>query len=249
MPSDLQVVRRVLSSHPLFALYFEAAIDAMEKGEQNRSVLIGKSGQGVALSIDFSVITVRTTVGELTEDELAEAVAVDRPAELHLEPGHLAPAQRFLNRRIMHEKCLRYYRLNAPTGFALDSRCRLLTRSDERIVAAFYRDFYPATIFSPFMLDHPFMGLFDGDQLRSCAGVVVQSSVLGSANLGNFLTDPAWRGRGLAKAVARSLIGERERAEYRTFLLATTDDNIAARRVYQALGFHAFEERPQLTIP
>jgi ribosomal protein S18 acetylase RimI-like enzyme len=246
--SELAQLRRLLALHPLFTLYFEAGIDALARGEHNRSVLVGKTGRGLALSIDFSGLTVRTTVGELAEDELMAVIAVAGPAEFHLEFGHLEFALRLLAPRILAEKRLRYYQLKAPTGFAMDPRCRFLTRADERIVASFFRDFYPTTIFSPWMLDQPFMGLLESGRLRSCAGVVVQNHLLGLANLGNFLTHPDWRGMGFAKTVARSLIHKLEEAGLHGFLLATTDDNIPARRVYEALGFCAFEERPQLNI-
>jgi GNAT superfamily N-acetyltransferase len=246
--SNVEQVRQLLAFHPLFSLYFEAGIDALARGEHNRSVLIGKAGRGVALSIDFSSLTVRTTVGALAEAELADVVAIDRPAELHLEHDHLEYARRLLGSRITAEKRLRYYQLKAPTGFAMDPRCRFLTRADERIVETFFRDFYLTTIFSSWMLDNPFMGLFEGGQLRSCAAVVVQNPRLGLANLGNFLTHPDRRGRGFAKAVARSLIHELEKAGLHGFLLATTDDNIPARQVYATLGFRVFEERPQLNV-
>jgi ribosomal protein S18 acetylase RimI-like enzyme len=244
---DLQEVRRRLAFHPLLTLYFEAAVDAVAKGESNRGLLIGGAG-GVVLSIDFAGLTVRTTVGKLTESELTDGVLSNRPAELHLEDGHLEFARRLLGARIIAEKRLRYYRLDSPSTFAFDQRCRLLTRKDEQIVESFYGKFYPGTVFSPWMLDNPFVGLFDDGQLRSCGGVIVQSHATGIANLGNFLTHPMWRGLGFAKSVAKSLVGKLEEAGFRTFLLATTDDNIPARRVYEAIGFGAFEERAQLNV-
>jgi ribosomal protein S18 acetylase RimI-like enzyme len=114
-------------------------------------------------------------------------------------------------------------------------------------VEALFRS-YPATIFSAWMLDGVLMGLFEGDELCCCGGVVVESKSLELANLGNFLTQPQWRRRGLAKVVAKSLIHKLERDGYRCFLLATTEDNKPAQRVYDELGFRVFEERPQLNV-
>jgi len=116
------------------------------------------------------------------------------------------------------------------------------------IVAVFFARNYPSTIFSPWMLAQHFYGLFEHNELRSCGGVVVSNLKLGSANLGNFLTSPNHRGRGLAGAVASTLIHDLEAEGLYTFVLATTEEDVPARRTYERLGFHVVETRPQVDV-
>ena len=80
------------------------------------------------------------------------------------------------------------------------------------IVAVFFARNYPSTIFSPWMLAQHFYGLLEHNELRSCRGVVVSNLKHGSANLGNFLSSPNHRRRGLAGAPARSFMIWRPRA-------------------------------------
>jgi len=116
------------------------------------------------------------------------------------------------------------------------------------IVAVFLARNYPSTIFSPWMLAQHFYGLFEHNELRSCGGVVVSNLKHGSANLGNFLSSPNHRRRGLAGAVASTLIHDLEAEGLYTFVLATTEENVPARRTYERLGFHVVETRPQVDV-
>lgn len=243
-----ECARRILAHHAHFHLYFEAALAAQADLQTHRQILIGAGLAGVALSIDFAGVTIRTTVGELAPDEIREAITTLRPAELHLEPAHLAPALGWVKDRIIARKSLRYYRLDAAVRFAMDPRCRWLGRDDEPLVSACFRDHYPTTVFSSWMLDDKFLGLFEGGELLACGGVIVRNRPLRAANIGNMLTHPAHRGRGLAKAVARSLIGALAAEEMSVFLLAATEDNPAAWHAYQAVGFRLVDTRPQLDL-
>ena len=89
---------------------------------------------------------------------------------------------------------------------------------------------------------------FEHNELRSCGGVVVSNLKHGSANLGNFLSSPNHRRRGLAGAVASTLIHDLEAEGLYTFVLATTEENVPARRTYERLGFHVVETRPQVDL-
>jgi len=246
--SDADAARRVIGGRAVFQLYFEAAIESLPQNTGNRQILIGTGGQGVSLSIDFEGTTIRSTVGELHESELTEVVAVSGRAELHLEPAHLGFVRTRLATRISSVRQLRYYRLNAPTGLTVDPRCRLLGPADETVLAEFFQRHYPSTIFSAWMLHQPFVGLFEGAELRACGGVVASSRTLHSANLGNFLTDPQYRGGGLAKSVAGTLIHFLEENGLRTFLLGATEDNVSAWRAYERIGFRIIETRPQVDV-
>jgi RimJ/RimL family protein N-acetyltransferase len=153
-----------------------------------------------------------------------------------------------LNGPIIAIQQLSLYRLDAPTLLESDPRCRRLEPEDESIVAVFFARHYASTIFSSWMLAQHFYGLFEQNELRACGGVVVSSRKIGSANLGNFLTSPDHRGRGLAGAVASTLIHALEADGLHTFVLGTTEENLPARRTYERLGFHLVETRPQVDL-
>ena len=247
-PDIIAVVQDLLRSHPHFLLYFEAALSAPANDKSNRKILVGIKCRGLALSIDFERVTIRTTVGDLSDAELLEAVTVPRRGELHLEAHHLDFTRTRLGNRIVAIKQLKLYRLDAPTFLEADPRCRRLGSEDESIVAVLFARDYPVSIFSSWMLAQHFYGLFEQNELRSCGGVVVSNLKLGSANLGNFLTSPNHRGRGLAGAVASTLIHDLEAKGLHTFVLATTEENVPARRTYERLGFHVVETRPQVDL-
>jgi GNAT superfamily N-acetyltransferase len=244
----MEWVRRFLACRPQLLLYFEAAVRALGRGLDNRAVLIGRDARGLALSIDFDSVTVRTTAGDLDPDELREVAGVLRRAELHLEPAHLDEVFRHSRRRVEAVRRLRYYRLDSPAGLRFDPRCRRLGPEDLELVAAFFAAHYPATIFSSWMLDEPFIGLFERGALAACGGTVASEASLAACNLGNFLTHPAHRGRGLARAVAASLITELESRGFLTFTLGTFEENVPACRTYEGIGFRVSELRVQVEL-
>jgi predicted GNAT family acetyltransferase len=104
-------------------------------------------------------------------------------------------------------------------------------------VEAFYRASYPGNWFDPRMLETgQYYGLRRNGTLASVAGIHVYSPSERVAAIGNVATDPALRGRGLARAVCARLVNE---------LLKTVDhvglnvkaDNAAAIAAYERLGF------------
>src|SRR5262249_40959997 len=125
-PDIVAVVQGLLRSHPHFLIYFEAALSAPVNDTSNRKILVGIRRRGLALSIDFERVTIRTTVGDLSDAELLEAVTVPRSAELHLEAHHLDFTRTRLGNRIVAIKQLKLYRLDAPTFLEADPRCRRL---------------------------------------------------------------------------------------------------------------------------
>ena len=158
-PDIIAVVQDLLRSHPHFLLYFEAALSAPVNDKSNRKILVGMKRRGLALSVDFERITIRTTVGDLSDAELLEAVTVPRRAELHLEAHHLDFTRARLSNRVVAIKQLKLYRLNSPTFLEADPRCRRLGSEDESIVAVFFARNYPSTIFSPWMTCSAFLRL------------------------------------------------------------------------------------------
>jgi ribosomal protein S18 acetylase RimI-like enzyme len=87
------------------------------------------------------------------------------------------------------------------------------------------------------MLELPFVGIREGGELVAAAGTIILSERLGGCHVGHFLTHPAHRGRGLARAAARGLLEVLAKRGIRTFMLGVTEDNLPARRVYEGLGF------------
>src|SRR5215471_18883323 len=158
-PDTVTVVQDLLRSHPQFLLYFEAALSASVNDKSNRKILVGIKRRGLALSIDFERVTIRTTVGDLSDAELLEAVTVPRRAELHLEAHHLDFTRACLSNRVVAIKQLKLYRLDAPTFLEADPRCRRLGSGDESIVAVLFARDYQASIFSSWMLAQHFLRL------------------------------------------------------------------------------------------
>jgi ribosomal protein S18 acetylase RimI-like enzyme len=249
LDQEISWIRVFLKDSPLFLLYFECAIDDLRRqGLDNRSFHIGKNRKGLIQSIAFDGITIATAVGELDESELTALLAFPAQLELHVETDHAAILIPASGPRLKKVSLLQYYRLSLHRSFQRDPRCRWLTEDDFEVVSAFYRKHYPQTVFSKWMLKLPFVGLFEQDELVSSAGVIIAHDGLGSCNLGNFLTAPHSRGKGLARTVAEHLIEELRGRGIQTVLLGTTSDNLAACRAYEKLGFEVFATRPQLDL-
>lgn len=244
--TQVQAARRLVAHRLQFRIYVEALLAASPDDNANRRVLLGRSGG--ALSIDFSAATVRTLIGALDPTETAEAVTVDRRAELHIEPDQVEIVQKRYAGRITAIKQLKLYELSGPINSSADPRCRQLTGVDLPMVAAFYQRFYPTTIFSAWMLENPFYGLFEDGLLRAAGGVTASAEKVGAANLGNFLTDPDRRGRGFAGVVTSTLIHDLTAAGFDHFALATNEENRAAWRCYERIGFRLVERRPQVDL-
>jgi len=245
-PVQVEAVRFATQHRIQFAIYVEATLSAPPDDGANRRILFGR--QGVALTIDFAKVTVRTLIGALSAPELAVAVAVDRRAELHIEAGQIEAVRALLAGRITGVKTLRLYEMTGPGIGLADPRCRRLRADDLPLVAEFYERFYPSTVFSAWMLENPFYGLFEGGSLLAAGGVVAASERLAAANLGNFLTHPGHRGRRLAGAVTASLTRALHEGGVRRFALATNVENRSAWRCYERAGFGLAEERPQVDL-
>ncbi|MFD2261626.1 GNAT family N-acetyltransferase [Lacibacterium aquatile] len=235
-------LERLLAPHPVFRLYFHAAVAA---GERNRSAYLSDDGTGAALAISFAKQGIRTLIGELPDDIIRALANLPTVGELHLEARHLEAAKSVLSGRIKNTRGLRYYA--RPTErMEVDPRCRRLTPADHALVSHFFDSFYPAAIFSPWMLEGPFIGLFKDGQLLACGGVVAQAK--GAANIGNFLTHPAHRGRFLGKTVLSCLINTLAEDGIGEVTLGTNQDNLSACLLYEAFGFQMVEERLQLDL-
>ncbi|MEO8811314.1 MAG: GNAT family N-acetyltransferase, partial [Caulobacteraceae bacterium] len=187
-----------------------------------------------------------TAIGRMDPDEEVALADVAGAAELHVECSTADRISAVLGARLRDRQGMRYYRLDGRPRMEPDRRCRTLGPADLDSVSKMFRAHYPESVFSRWMLEQPFIGLFEDDALLACGGVIAAAG--GIANLGNFLVVPAARNRGLARAVAATLT--HQLADHGTELstLGTTDKNPAACRAYEAIGFRCYDRRVQLDL-
>jgi ribosomal protein S18 acetylase RimI-like enzyme len=241
-PMQQDALGRLLAHHPVFDLYFRAALAA---GDRGRSAYLSDDGRGAALAIRFARKSINTLIGLLPDAAVRALADLPTAGEIHLEPQHLDLAKEILGDRIRTVRGLRYY-ARVPEDYPLDPQCRRLTPAEGALVGHFFDSFYPGAIFSDWMLEDTFLGLFRDGQLLACGGVVVRAG--SSVNIGNFLTHPARRGRFLGKAVLTSLLGQLAAEGVTQVTLGTNDDNLSACLLYEACGFQLIEQRLQLDL-
>jgi len=121
-----------------------------------------------------------------------------------------------------------------PTGLRSPVR---LGPTDEPEILEFYEAAYPDHWFNPRMLATGcYLGARVDGRLASVAGIHVYSPQYRVAALGNIATLPEYRGRGLAGHLTYQLCrGLSRTVDY--IGLNVREDNPAARRCYQRLGF------------
>lgn len=245
---DLLWAKSFLQDRIPYSLYFQCQLDAMGEASDRRGLYIGKDRRGLILAIAFDGADVFTTVGDLTEDELKLTASSDRVSELHVDVSHLDKLLSICGARVQKVDDLLYYRLDYAAPLTCDARCRLLTDADYMQAKAFYDEFYAETVFSRWMLNLPFCGLFDNGTLIAAGGAIIWSKEIQMCNIGNFLTHPDYRGRGYARAVTRHLLALLNGEGMQTFTLGTNELNRAAQRVYESLGFRLVERRKQIDL-
>ena len=79
-------------------------------------------------------------------------------------------------------------------------------------------------------------GAFEGARLISVAGLNAAYGRL--AQVGGVYSCPAGRRKGLSRAIMRKLMAD-SRQRFARLILFTGEDNVAARRLYESLGFQA----------
>ena len=123
-----------------------------------------------------------------------------------------------------------------------------VTPADLDAIRDFYRDSYPANWFDPRMLETGhYRGIREGADWCAVAGVHVYSPRYGVAALGNIVTAPAHRGRGLGRAVTAAVC----RALLQTTAVIGLNvhvDNAAARACYDRLGFAPVVELDEVLL-
>lgn len=246
-PEETGWVTDFLGSDGILPLYFDTAIEDLGRGIDNRLILIGRGRQGMVLGIRFAGLEAFTIVGELEDDELGTTCARPMPGELHVTEAMAARLRPSLADRLQAELPMRTETC-AIGGHTADPRCTILGAAAADQLAAFYDAYNPRHVFSPWMLQHPFVAVAEQGEILAGAGVLALNRRLGWALIGNFLTRPDQRGRGLARAVGETLLSELGRNGIGHVALVTTDDNAAARAVYRGLGFVLAEARVELDL-
>jgi GNAT superfamily N-acetyltransferase len=236
-----------LGDDGVLPLYFDAAVEDLACGIDNRLVLIGRERRGLVLGITFAGLEVFTIVGDLHDAELRAGYTRPMPGELHVTAAMAAHLRPLLDERLVAELAMRTETCTIGMH-TQDPLCRIMTRDDGDRLAAFYDRHNPRHVFSPWMLEHPFIAVVEQGEILAGAGVLALSKRLGWALVGNFLTRPDQRGRRLARRVGQTLLATLGRNGIRHAALVTTDDNAAARSVYRDLGFVLAEVRVQLDL-
>ena len=243
---ELQALVNITSRHPIFRVYVCDARAATHDGATNRTAMLGRDGAGAALGIVFERLEVRTIVGALSPTEELAVADLPRGGEIHVDRPAAGRIRYWLGRGVIAAHELQYYALAQRPEHAADARCVRLRNEHLETIKQFFASYYPETIFSPWMLDRVFLGIVEHGELVACGGVVAAAD--GIANVGNFLTAPRARGRGLCRAVATTLAHHLFDQGISRITLGTTETNIAARRAYEASGFRCFDRRLQLDL-
>ncbi len=126
--------------------------------------------------------------------------------------------------------------VEAERRFALVS----LGPEDLAEVQRLYAEERPAFFLPSQLEDGVYYGIRDEAGLISIAGTHVVSEEQSVAALGNVYTTPRCRNRGLAAATAGAVSRELQRRGIRTIVLNILDSNLAARRVYERLGYREY---------
>ena len=244
--AEIVAIQTILQGRQPFSLYFSAAIKELSRGLDNRSFCV-KDGDGVVMAIDFDELRVISVIGKIDDDILPNLVSNGRRSELHVTEELADKLSRLGAGRLARRNTLRYYQLRKSDLFEVDSRnLRRLSLDQLDIVKRFYAENYDGAIFSNWMLAMPFYGLFVEGELASAGGCVVMDETERAANIGNFLTTPRYRGKGLAKQVTKTLLNNLITSGIASFTLGTTEENVPAWRAYESVGFSLLEKRIEL---
>ncbi|MCU0247572.1 MAG: GNAT family N-acetyltransferase [Bryobacter sp.] len=152
---------------------------------------------------------------------------------LHQREEHLpalAPYYDLSARRAMWRMVLTHPALGPGTA-------RRLTRDDASALASLYAQ-GGGEAFHESQIDQSyFFGIEEDDALIAAAGTHVVSLMESAAAIGSVMVHPAHRNRGLGGRITSAVAHALMEAGVRTIALNVAQDNAAAIRVYQRLGF------------
>jgi RimJ/RimL family protein N-acetyltransferase len=247
--TNLDIVRRLLNQDRYWAAYaigdlapgfIEHCEWRVHDGDSTALLLIYR---GYTPPIVFAMGTadaLRPLFGELAEPEISLHV---RPEALAPLSAHYSPLQtRTMLRMTVTAMSFR----PAADADASDSaRGQPVTRlSEENIgaVEALYADGRqrgdgPTFFYREMLRQGTFHGIWESDALISIAGTHLYSRELGVCAIGNVYTRGDRRGRGLAARVTSAVVAQSLDEGVETIVLNVGEENVAAQRVYERLGF------------
>ena len=249
---DLERVRRVLLHDPIATAYMLGDLDPLYSHSCTWWIS-SDDGKDVAVLLVYNGLSapVVITHGAPEGIELIASTKLeDLPwrGHVHLSPDHLEAMQAafsFDRMRLMMRMGIDVENLvrEVPRpGHDYAPITRLGHRDTGDIVAL--SAFYPDSFFEPHQLSTGhYYGVRtvgrDGQagELVSVAGVHIVSRVDRIAALGNIVTHPEHRGRGLSTACTAFLAGALADEGMRLLVLNVQRENADARRVYEKLGF------------
>lgn len=174
-------------------------------------------------------------------------------AMLHMQPDHLEVIHRDLVCEKLHPMVRMGLKVDdfLPRKGGAPGTVEVLSMSDIGDIMALYR-YYPDSFFEPAQLSTGhYYGVRHEGRLVSVAGVHVFSPQARVACLGNIVTHPDFRGRGLSTGVTSHLCAKLAAEGVDVFALNVDRHNSSAVRVYEKLGFreHATYLEGEATAP
>jgi len=237
-----------LADKPWFNFYYQCSLDDLARGLDNRSYLIGRKKDGLITAIHFADVSAFTTVGGVCLEDVSAMVEWPGRAELHVTDTQFETVKGLAGARLRRTDRLRYYSLNISGKRARGSRAVEMAKSDHEEVKALFGKFYPETVLSDWLLDLPTAGIREGGRLVAVAGTLALCERMKGCHMGNFLTHPEYRGRGLAGEIAEKLFPIYRARGVATCMLGVFESNTAACRAYERIGFSLVESRPLVYI-
>lgn len=246
--AERKAVADLLAPDKVLSFYWVSGEADLGRGIDNRLVRRCGEGRGVIIGARFGDLAVFSPYGEISDADIVACAQVDGTVEIHAPLDDQQRYRDLIGQRLLQAREMLVYGVELPgvTGALTDYR--RLTPADLDVVQAFYRTHYPETAFDTYMLEMPFVGIFENNALVASAGTLARSEEMQAALIGHFLTAPAARGRGLAKASGRALLQTLGQAGYRAAYLATTLENAPANSVYRRLGFSVVDRRLQFDL-
>lgn len=233
-----------VAGQPWFDFYYQCSLDDLARGLDNRSYLIGRRKDGLIMAIHFDEVSAFTTVEALCLADMEVLAGWPGRAELHVSGTQLETVKGLCAGRVRRTDTIRYYSLNIAGRERRRSRAVEIEERQGEEVKELFRRFYPETVLSDWTLKQPTAGLWLDGHLVAVAGTLALCGRLKGCHLGNFLTHPDHRGKGLAGEVAERQFASLRARGIETCMLGVFGSNTSACRAYEKMGFSLVEERP-----
>ncbi len=240
--TDRTLLRRLLAPHPLRATYMLGDLDP-SYFRFTRWFVAGPKADtptGVAMLYDGLRLPLLLTHGDPASLEVALQEALPHLPErifLQIEDAHEAIVGRWYGLERLRAMLRMGLHREAYRPPEIDrSQVVALGHQDTAAIMGLFR-FYPDAFFEPYQLESKcYFGVRDRDELVAVAGVHIISEEFRVAALGNVLTHPEHRGKGLARAcISRVLDSVFERVP--CVGLNVLAENRRAQSTFASLGF------------